>query len=42
MLSGHIDKRDVEIMVTEAYGIDFVEGVKTNIYIRPDGTLLKA
>lgn len=41
MLSGHIDKRDVEIMVSEAYGIDFVEGVKTNIYVRPDGSLMK-
>lgn len=41
MTSGHINQKDVEIMCTEQYGIDFVDRIKKHkTYVRQDGTLV--
>ena len=43
MLHDYINQRDVEKMCADEYGIEFVEASrKHKIYVKPDGTLLKA
>lgn len=43
MLHDYINQRDVEKMCADSYGIEFVEeSRKRKIFVKPDGTLLKA
>ena len=43
MLHDYISQKDVEKMCADSYGIEFVEeSRKRKIFVKPDGTLLKA
>ena len=43
MLHDYISQKDVEKMCADEYGIEFVEeSRKRKIFVKPDGTLLKA
>jgi hypothetical protein len=43
MLHDYINQKDVEKMCADEYGIEFVEeSRKRKIFVKPDGTLLKA
>ena len=36
MISGNLNQKDVEKMARETYGIEFVEGLRTRLYVVGD------
>lgn len=42
ILKKYINQEDIEKMLAETYGIDFVKEIKrSNIFVNPDGTIVK-